>query len=168
MVQQEVGEVSVSLFAELSPDPVLFGRFDEIIMNEEHLLLSPDDPRVAVVKRVCDRLVQTLNDDSPLSCFSYAEQDQTREYQRRKIIPSARTEAALLWMPEVSLRFNVYVQSWYRANPELPFADLKSSEADSALGLGHLRRRLTQYQRLCAPLHRYLPLHRAALGRRGR
>ncbi|ORY89811.1 peptidase family M48-domain-containing protein [Leucosporidium creatinivorum] len=77
-------------------------KFDEIIMTEEHLLLPPDDPRVAVVKRVCDRLVQTLNDDSPLSCFSYAEMDQTREYQRRKIVPSARTEAAMLWMPETS------------------------------------------------------------------
>lgn len=77
-------------------------------MSEEHLLVPPDDPRVAVVKRVCDRLVQTLNDDSPLSCFSYAdaEMDRTREYQRRKILPSARTEAAaMLWMPEVSSIF---------------------------------------------------------------
>lgn len=82
-----------------------FDRFDEIIMAEENLLLPPTDPRVAVVKRVCDRLVQTLQDHSPLSCFSYADAETASPFQRKKIrvTPSARTEAAMLWMPEVSL-----------------------------------------------------------------
>jgi hypothetical protein len=82
-------------------------RFEELISTEELLLLPPDDPRVAPVKAVCDRLIQTLIDDSPLSCVAFPREhlvDRVRQEKRSKIVPSARTEPATMpFLPEVRL-----------------------------------------------------------------
>lgn len=59
-----------------------------------------------MVKQVCDRLVQALNDDSPLSCASHLREDtleHLRATKRRRVGPSARTELATMpFLPEVS------------------------------------------------------------------
>ncbi|KAK4054637.1 glutamate--ammonia ligase [Microbotryomycetes sp. JL221] len=85
-------------------------RFEEIIVQEEHLLLPPTDERTVMVKRVCDRLIQTLNDDQPLSCVSVLTDgqnqtvnDQGVQRQRRPITPSAQTDVMTMpFLPESS------------------------------------------------------------------
>lgn len=82
-------------------------RFDDLLNEEEFLLLPPDDPRVAPVRNVCNRLVQALNDDGPLSCVSLTRENfvnNAREQRRRKVEPSARTTLAVMpFLPEVSI-----------------------------------------------------------------
>ncbi|KAK4054242.1 glutamate--ammonia ligase [Microbotryomycetes sp. JL201] len=84
-------------------------RFEEIIAQEENLVLPPSDERTFIVKRVCDRLIQALNDDQALSCVSVVS-DGHRENvrvdgvvrKRRSIAPSARTEMTMPFLPETS------------------------------------------------------------------
>lgn len=145
-------------------------------MADEPLLLSPNDPRVHVVKRVASRLVQALNDESTLSCISFAEPDEAQQYQRRKIVPSARTEAAMLWMPEVSsseaLTALGRIRTALRQSTDLlplpPMTVLKSSQECPTHKLGHLLPRRPSDQRLRPSLHRDLSLHWPARRRRRR
>lgn len=81
-------------------------RFEEIIAADADALLKPDDPRITIVKRVCDRLIQALNNDATLSCVSYARQGTEDTDQddriRRSLLPSARTDLTMPFLPEVT------------------------------------------------------------------
>ncbi|KDE07598.1 hypothetical protein MVLG_02064 [Microbotryum lychnidis-dioicae p1A1 Lamole] len=81
-------------------------RVEEIISNDQCVLMPPEDPRVEPVRRVIERLVQTLNDDAPLSFAQYLQEEMgskvgSKESKRSKIVPSARIEVANMpWVPE--------------------------------------------------------------------
>ncbi|SCZ89675.1 BZ3500_MvSof-1268-A1-R1_Chr9g10547 [Microbotryum saponariae] len=83
-------------------------RFEETISNDQCVLMPPEDPRVEPVRRVIERLVQTLNDDAPLSFAQYLQEEMgskvgSQESKRSKIVPSARIEVANMpWIPETS------------------------------------------------------------------
>lgn len=82
-------------------------RFDDIIGSEGLLILAQDDPRVLVVQSVCSRLIQALQDESPVSCANFPREEvleRIRERERRKtIVPSARTDAVVMpFLPETS------------------------------------------------------------------
>ncbi|KAI5474406.1 hypothetical protein MNV49_003374 [Pseudohyphozyma bogoriensis] len=82
-------------------------QFDEIIAQEAILILPPTDPRVAVVQRVCSRLIQSLQEETPVSCANFPREeiaDRLKEREKRKsIVPSARTEiVGMPFLPESS------------------------------------------------------------------
>ncbi|GAA5959394.1 hypothetical protein JCM21900_006844 [Sporobolomyces salmonicolor] len=80
-------------------------RFEELMTTEALLLLPPSDPRVPVVKTVCDRLVQALNDDSSISFAEAAKIERIRQKQSglRRVMPSATTEGlSMPFRPETS------------------------------------------------------------------
>ncbi|GAA5938598.1 hypothetical protein JCM1841_003044 [Sporobolomyces salmonicolor] len=80
-------------------------EFEELMTTEALLLLPPSDPRVPVVKTVCDRLVQALNDDSSISFAEAAKIERIRQKQSglRRVIPSATTEGlSMPFRPETS------------------------------------------------------------------
>ena len=82
-------------------------RFDEIIQREEPLLIPPNDPRALHVQTVAERLIQALQDETPISCATFpreAAMDRVEEKARRRtVVPSARARAgAMPFMPEVS------------------------------------------------------------------
>ncbi|GAA5844634.1 hypothetical protein JCM5353_001326 [Sporobolomyces roseus] len=62
--------------------------------TESILLLPPDDPRIPPLKEVCDRLVQALNDESPVSFSESARVERIRRKggMARRVAPSATTE----------------------------------------------------------------------------
>ncbi|GAA6060614.1 hypothetical protein JCM10212_004593 [Sporobolomyces blumeae] len=62
--------------------------------TESLLLVPPSDPRIAPLKRVCDRLVQAMNDERNVS---FAEQARIEKIRRkggmaRRVTPSATTD----------------------------------------------------------------------------
>ncbi|GAA5929285.1 M48 family metallopeptidase [Sporobolomyces koalae] len=69
-------------------------RFDELMATESLLLLPPDDARVAPLRQVCDRLVQALNDESPVSFAEQARIEKIRQNggMARRVVPSATTQ----------------------------------------------------------------------------
>ncbi|GAA5872980.1 hypothetical protein JCM16303_006900 [Sporobolomyces ruberrimus] len=70
-------------------------RFDELMSTESILLLPPSDPRIKPLKEVCDRLVQALNDESPVSFSEQARIEKIRNrggMARRVVAPSATTD----------------------------------------------------------------------------
>ncbi|SCV69867.1 BQ2448_1261 [Microbotryum intermedium] len=83
-------------------------RFEETIANDQCVLMPPEDPRVEPVRKVIERLVQTLNDGAPLSFAQYLQEEMvskvgSNDSKRSKIVPSARIEVANMpWMPETS------------------------------------------------------------------
>ncbi|GAA5896946.1 hypothetical protein JCM5296_002665 [Sporobolomyces johnsonii] len=80
-------------------------RFEELMTTEALLLLPPSDPRVPVVKNVCDRLVQALSDDSSISFAEAAKIERIRQKQSglRRVMPSATTEGLRMpFRPETS------------------------------------------------------------------
>ena len=83
-----------------------FRRFDELMATESILLLPPDDPRIPPLKQVCDRLVQALNDESPVSFSESARVERIRRKggMARRVTPSATTEGLRMpYRPEVRL-----------------------------------------------------------------
>ena len=72
-------------------------------------VLPPSDPRVQPLKRVCDRLVQALNDESSVSFSEQARIERIRRKgsgasARKLVAPSATTEGLRMpYRPEVSL-----------------------------------------------------------------
>ncbi|KZT62046.1 hypothetical protein CALCODRAFT_463495 [Calocera cornea HHB12733] len=80
-------------------------RFDECIAQDGPLLVAADDPRVAQVHRVCERLVAVLDDvDSPSHYVSAAATqvvDDTPEGQRLRLSQAAGADqaAALAFKP---------------------------------------------------------------------
>ncbi|SGY13637.1 BQ5605_C010g05924 [Microbotryum silenes-dioicae] len=87
-----------------------FTSVEEIISNDQCVLMPPEDPRVEPVRRVIERLVQTLNDDAPLSFAQYLQEEMgskvgSKESKRSKIVPSARIEVANMpWVPEKKMK----------------------------------------------------------------
>ncbi|GAA6010355.1 hypothetical protein JCM11491_006283 [Sporobolomyces phaffii] len=73
-------------------------RFDELMATEAILLVPPSDPRIVPLKQVCDRLVQALADESPVSFSEQARLDKIRTgtgtptAARRIVRPSATTD----------------------------------------------------------------------------
>jgi hypothetical protein len=81
-------------------------RFDEIIQQEEPLLVPPDDPRALHVQAVAERLIQTLQDETPVSCAIFPREsvmDRLEEKaKRRTVVPSAQAQAASMpFLPDV-------------------------------------------------------------------
>ena len=78
--------------------------------TESILLLPPDDPRIPPLKEVCDRLVQALNDESPVSFSESARVERIRRKggMARRVAPSATTEGLRMpYRPEVRVRLRV-------------------------------------------------------------
>jgi hypothetical protein len=89
----------------------LFGpvSLEKILEDEARLILTESDPRVLAVKRVCDRLVTALHEETPLSAASWPRDAREisrrfRAYEERMHIkPSARSEGvAMPFQPETS------------------------------------------------------------------
>jgi citrate synthase len=79
-------------------------RFEEFIAGEGIFIIPDTDPRVELVKRTCTRLVQALQDDSPVMCAAESTGDVLRKMEKMKrAVPSARTEALTMlpFLPEV-------------------------------------------------------------------
>ena len=81
--------------------------FNEIIQDEESLLVPPSDPRALHVQAVAERLIQALQDETPVSCATFPREsvlDRLEEKARRRtVVPSAQARAgAMPFMPEVS------------------------------------------------------------------
>lgn len=79
-------------------------RFEEFVSSEGVHILAPDDPRVGLVRSTCTRLIQALQDDSPVTCAAESTVEVLRKQEKMKrVIPSARTEALsmLPFLPEV-------------------------------------------------------------------
>ncbi|KAM0789467.1 hypothetical protein ACM66B_000287 [Microbotryomycetes sp. NB124-2] len=81
-------------------------RLDEILEQEENLVLPPTDERTLIVKKVCDRLIQALNEDEALSVVSDGHGRGIREEsvmrRRRHVAPSAKAELEMPFLPETS------------------------------------------------------------------
>ena len=89
-------------------------RFEEFISGEGVSIVPPDDPRVDLVRKTCTRLVQALQDDSPVTCAAESSIEVLRKQEKMKrCIPSARTEALsmLPFLPEVSTCFHDRIPS---------------------------------------------------------
>ena len=81
-------------------------RFEEFISSDGVYIVSPNDPRVDLVRTTCTRLIQALQDDSPVTCAAENSVEVLRKQEKMKrVIPSARTEALSMmpFLPEVSL-----------------------------------------------------------------
>ena len=80
-------------------------RFEEFISSDGVYIVSPNDPRVDLVRTTCTRLIQALQDDSPVTCAAENSVEVLRKQEKMKrVIPSARTEALSMmpFLPEVS------------------------------------------------------------------
>ncbi|GAA96093.1 uncharacterized protein L969DRAFT_94323 [Mixia osmundae IAM 14324] len=83
-------------------------RFENII-EEGLLVLKADDERVALIKRICDRLITVLEDDLPISAAAWPRDieqitERIRKFEARtKISPSAKSSGAgMPFKPETS------------------------------------------------------------------
>lgn len=91
-------------------------RFDELLSSDAEWVVGPQDPRVEPIKRVCTRLVQTLQDQSAVSCALFprdevverlkereeARKNKNKRASRNSVEPSARTETVMPFVPETS------------------------------------------------------------------
>ena len=71
-------------------------------------IIPPNDPRLEMLTTVCTRLIQALQDESPISFANFPREEMVSRVkerdQRKMIVPSATTEAiAMPFLPEVSL-----------------------------------------------------------------
>lgn len=84
-------------------------RFDDLLASEAPHILPFSDPRVQLIKTICDRLITALDVDSPVSAAVWPRDTKEvkerlrRQEARRGVTPSARTASALLpFRPETS------------------------------------------------------------------
>lgn len=80
-------------------------RFEEFISSDGVYIIPPNDPRVDLVRTTCTRLIQALQDDSPVTCAAENSVEVLRKQEKMKrVIPSARTEALSMmpFLPESS------------------------------------------------------------------
>lgn len=82
-------------------------RLEELLSTNAMDIIPPNDPRLEMLTEVCTRLIQALQDESPISFANFPREEivhRSRERDQRKMIqPSATTQAITMpFLPEVS------------------------------------------------------------------